>query len=785
MSMMQSIKRFSWLVLLAFGLQGAWGYSLMLPVGFGPDAWQTPAIGYNPDGYLTGGSGLNTGPANLGEEYRRTTPVLYYAYDANFLGFFGSNGVAAVDSAFGILNSLTNVDNYSKSLTEFPEYSQQYNYAAQAAGLLDLKSITLNSLVLQLGLEDPQRYVWTLYDAYLPGGGKCPLDEEFEVVQRNYDDYDFGTGSSFYSSYINGTLFTYYIFEWPGCKTPAGVPYNFVTENYPVDPFAQLDSAVASDDGLDLGGFYTGLTRDDVACLRYLLTTNNINWESAAAGSMQLTTATNSANPQLFPVATGTSGVPLNGVYYGTADLGGLISASHTNNAAALELLYPGVMATTVSSYFGYIYVTNVTSYYTNYNGSPGGSPPVLVYATNITSAPAEFYVNTFANVITNHFRSNTVATLLTTTVGPLNGAPLGSPFVTNNTIKTVILTNVPSGDYYILPANTPCGVSLDILYTYWTNVVATTNVLVGPGTNVLVAPATNGINTNGYSYTQSMVTYLTNYVFVTDPVTCTETAGSTGLHEGIENIKFVKTSYDSLVGQFFQPITNNYTMTYVTNSQSYVQNFQRVVTAPDVLMTAADISGALPNFNAFEENTPNFNTANALPGEAGPGTIDPPTKFTYNSAVPIYLNFGLLSTNSYLGELTQSAMLAWGTFDGSTNPPVVYPSGSSIQNLQSQILLQIQPPPPALPDGTNNVAYPATIFATSGGGAFSPPFTWTVPGGGLPQGLSIASNPDNTATLSGTPARNIPGTFDFTLQLNDSLTPPRTVQWNYSITIH
>jgi len=60
------------------------------------------------------------GPKNLGEEYRRNTPVVYYSFDANFLDFFGSNGVAAIDSAVAIINSLTNVSQYSEDLAEFP-----------------------------------------------------------------------------------------------------------------------------------------------------------------------------------------------------------------------------------------------------------------------------------------------------------------------------------------------------------------------------------------------------------------------------------------------------------------------------------------------------------------------------------------------------------------------------------------------------------------------------------------------------------------------------------------
>src|SRR5208282_2037412 len=107
MCMQQLIKRFSWIGLLALGLQGAWAFSLGGPIGNNPnpsggagiqgDAWQTAVIGYGLPGDINA-------PKNLGEEYRRNVPTNYYACDANFLDYFGSNGVAAVDGAFAILN---------------------------------------------------------------------------------------------------------------------------------------------------------------------------------------------------------------------------------------------------------------------------------------------------------------------------------------------------------------------------------------------------------------------------------------------------------------------------------------------------------------------------------------------------------------------------------------------------------------------------------------------------------------------------------------------------------
>jgi hypothetical protein len=87
------------------------------------------------------------------------------------------------------------------------------------------------------------------------------------------------------------------------------------------------------------------------------------------------------------------------------------------------------------------------------------------------------------------------------------------------------------------------------------------------------------------------------------------------------------------------------------------------------------------------------------------------------------------------------------------------------------------------LPDGTNGVAYTNITF-TATGGAFTAPYTWGLAPGSsaLPQGLSLASA-NSAGTLSGTPHNNPPGTFDFAIQLTDSL--GRSVSWNYQIRIH
>ena len=757
--MLQSIKKISWLLVLAFGLQTSWAFSLLgplpgypgLPTGFGDD-WQVSVIGYNYPGTADLG-----GPKNIGEGYRRNVQVYYYACDANFLNFFGSNGVVAIDQAMAIMNdSLTNVDSYSSGLTEFPLNSLAVNYKASALSLLDLKSETLGAMVEQMGLANPLRFAWTLHDRYLPSGAQCP-DYIYLVVMRNFDIIASPLNHVQYSPYVNGTLYSYYIYE----VCPASVPDpQALAVPIQVDPLQNSFTSVAGKNisiallggryinaGLRTGAFYTGLTRDDVAGLRYLLTTNNVAYESPTPGSVLV----NSSGPG------GTNyGVPF--VLY-TSNLTAFALSAQTNDPATLSNLFPGLIITSSTPNYSLQYTTNYIAYFTNLIGAPAGSQTLVVVPV-VTVSVLTTYVSTFANVITNSYLANSTALQVTVNVAPLNGAPAGSPLHTNVTTKTITLTGVPSGDYYI---NTnACGPNL-ILSTLYTNVVATTNLIVAAS------------NSAGLFYSQSQVTFSTNHFYIAAPIVCGAVAGGTttnapGLYQGIGKVKFVPTSYDSLIGQFYQPITNTYSQVLIINSKPIRQTFQRVVTTPDFLMTAADLAGGpadLPVTPAYGRNL-NFNVSTIAPNLAGPGTIDPVTAITFDKVGNIYEN--VAGGNEASGVLR----LAWGSFDGSTNDPVAYPNGTSLDNLANQVLVRLTPA--ALPVGTNGVVYPATTFVATGG-AFSPPFTWSLQSGGLPSGLSLSSG----GTVSGTPTQT--GTFDFTLQLTDSLS--RSVTWNYFITIH
>ncbi len=107
---------------------------------------------------------------------------------------------------------------------------------------------------------------------------------------------------------------------------------------------------------------------------------------------------------------------------------------------------------------------------------------------------------------------------------------------------------------------------------------------------------------------------------------------------------------------------------------------------------------------------------------------------------------------------------------------PIVYPNGTSIVNLENQVLIGISPA--HLATGQVGVNYGAggnSAFSASGGTA---PYAWSLApnSAGLPPGLFLSSN----GTLSGTPTSD--GTFDFTIRLTDA--GGRTVDRPYSITI-
>ncbi|MCF7669358.1 MAG: hypothetical protein K9N48_06245 [Verrucomicrobia bacterium] len=193
-------------------------------------------------------------------------------------------------------------------------------------------------------------------------------------------------------------------------------------------------------------------------------------------------------------------------------------------------------------------------------------------------------------------------------------------------------------------------------------------NANVGSGAWFPIGGITNAVGTNVVS------TNATNYIDV-------------ALRPGMNTLKFQRLEYDSMVGEFI-PYTNTFTEAYISNNVVYYQELERVINEPDILFSAADlgISGIFP-FLAERTSTEDWSNNDGINGNEaldGPGTIQPPVSITFNKVGPWYYNGPGFRTEET--AIVGMPWFVWGSFDGSTNPPVVYPSGTSIKDLERQI---------------------------------------------------------------------------------------------------
>jgi hypothetical protein len=324
------------------------------------------------------------------------------------------------------------------------------------------------------------------------------------------------------------------------------------------------------------------------------------------------------------------------------------------------------------------------------------------------------------------------------------------------------------------------------------TNVTVVTNVLISSTNSTFLTNSfagTNIANISGLSFEQDLIQYFTNRVFVVLPIDCV--TNRVALYGGVERITFIQKDFDSLLSRFFIPVTNEYVLNELTNNMLVPNRIQRVAATPDFLITARDLSpGPAADIvvNADARNM-NFNVNNIYPGLAGPGTIEPPTTLTFNKASPIYANYAaalnvVVSTNGgWLNISDQTPWVIWASFDGTTNPPTVYPNDVSINDLQN--LLTIQVTPQFLPDATEGQPYSAqfqTQAPTTNN--WMGPFTWSLAlnSPGLPPGITLTST-NSLGILSGTAAPGSTGFYDFMVEITDSL--GRNTQRSYSIRVN
>lgn len=554
------------------------------------------------------------------------------------------------------------------------------------------------------------------------------------IIQRNFDPF-----TTVYSSFVNGVFYDYYIFEI--CPAP-GNPQADAIE-VPVDPVQQEDSfsAVAAYSAQTPGVFYLGYTRDDVGGLKYLYSATNAFEEQAETNSLQIVT---NQNVQLLV----------------TQDLGLFSQQALTNTPAALQALYPGLVITATTNFFTNVVSTNVTAFLTNPPFAPAGTIQ-LVFATNFTTNVQQLFFNTYANLQIVHAYPKGFVSQQTISLQPVPFGPAGT-FKTNvsTTTSFVKFTN---GDFYILPTNL-CG-PFQILATQLVQVIATTNFIPISTNSVVIT--TNSV----LPVITSVINYFTNYSLLVHEVDCATNAAA--LREGIEHISFVRRDFDSLLGVFWTPVTNIYQITAITNGVPVVQTFRRVLlTAPDFLLAAQDETAGpagILEVNTVLRTVPQFIISPAAGAQAGPGTMGPTgRRISYNDVGPIYENVGPFFVDPLLGgtvffQTNSIFIYQWGSFDGTTNDPIVYPSTTSIAGLEAQLFFQVSngllPVASVSGNGPGN-AYNVQLQATGG----SPPYTWSLAtnSAGLPPGLTLSSS----GVISGSPTT--PGIYDFTVQATD-----------------
>ncbi len=229
------------------------GFSLLGPL----EPWQVERVGMN----LAGDIG---GPKNGLGFYRLNVPVLTYAYDPSFIQFFGTNGIAALESMIQFMNNLPPMSSITNDGVNLyvngqpaPFDSQFPNFEAQTLGLYDLKSAAWAALLEEMGLAEPERWTFALASRVIRPG---PVTN-FSVINLSFDPITLAP-----TPFVNGTRYSYQIVDGQAISDAV---------EFILDPLESGFTSVAGQNNFQ-GLFYTGLTHDDIGGLKFLYSTNNV-----------------------------------------------------------------------------------------------------------------------------------------------------------------------------------------------------------------------------------------------------------------------------------------------------------------------------------------------------------------------------------------------------------------------------------------------------------------------------------------------------------------------------
>jgi len=366
----------------------------------------------------------------------------------------------------------------------------------------------------------------------------------------------------------------------------------------------------------------------------------------------------------------------------------------------------------------------------------PAGSPP---HTETISSTFSKNFTNGTVYIVPTNLFGYIILGGITNVVPITNILSSVTNQFATNVDQTALIHYFTNYTYFARPvqilttndfATNDFGIRREITWTITTNVYDVYPIQL---------LTTNDLATNLLSRTEA-VTYYTNMTLGYYPITLRPDRGA-AIRPGVDKITFVRMYNQTIISTNFYPFTTNYLDTYyITDGATNVVRKQRVlartVFRPDILFIGSD-PGSINNVPVANQGLGGWSTAasnwenngdlnGTFPGGGtsldfpGPGVIPgpnydgdlPPVTIELTKVAPMTINdsdgftgeaylgqpdnifFNGQFFNLLNGELITGIPLsfAWGSFDGSTNQPYVYPAGTSFTELENLILT---PPSP------------------------------------------------------------------------------------------
>jgi len=151
------------------------------------------------------------------------------------------------------------------------------------------------------------------------------------------------------------------------------------------------------------------------------------------------------------------------------------------------------------------------------------------------------------------------------------------------------------------------------------------------------------------------------------------------GVRAGVDKVQFIRVDMDPILRVSPLPLVVSYPELVVSNGIVVSQIVARTLTRPDIQFSAVDLGVALFTPVAYSQTQYVYNNTGStvIAGAEGPGNIEPTFGMQFSKVGVHNLNDG----NSDEQDGTRGFL--WSTFDGSTNAPVIFPVGTTLQDLE------------------------------------------------------------------------------------------------------